>query len=169
MSGDEVLIGIAQIAGTFAGFAALAGLIGANARGTAAYDTERLRAVVLNSLMVVVAALIPIVVERCGLSEATMWRVSSALALLINWALGATVITFGRRSGLLKADRTYKWAGYLVEFPLQLALIVNVFNLLPANAAGLYLAFLYLGLIQAVLVLIQLMNSLFVRADDQAP
>ena len=105
MTGDDVLIGIAQIAGTFAGFAALTGIVGRRARGSSRYGVERLRTVILVGVMVVVTALIPTVVEGYGLNETTVWRVSSGLALVINWALGAAVAVFGRRSGLLEADR----------------------------------------------------------------
>jgi hypothetical protein len=95
--------------------------------------------------------------------------VSSGLALVINWALGAAVARFGRRSGLLDADRVYKWANYALEVPLELALIANVFGVLPAHAAGFYLTFLYLALIQAVTVFVQLVNSLFADVDDESP
>jgi hypothetical protein len=169
MPGDDALIGIAQIAGTFAGFAALAGIVGRKARGSSRYDVERLRTVILNGVMVVVTALIPIIVEGYGLNEATVWRASSGLALVINWALGAAVAAFGRRSGLIAADRIYKWAGLSIEVPLELALIANVFGVLSAHAAGFYLTFLYLALIQAVIVFVQLVNSLFAGVDDESP
>ena len=168
MTGDDVLIGIAQIAGTFAGFAALAGIVGRKAPGSSRYDVERLRTVILVGVMVVVTALIPIVVEGYGLNETTVWRVSSGLALVINWALGAAVAAFGRRSGLLEADRIYKWAGYSIEVPLQLALIANVLGVLSAHAAGFYLTFLYLALIQAFIVFVQLVSSLFAGVDDES-
>ena len=112
-------------------------------------------------------ALIPIVVEGYGLNETTVWRVSSGLALLINWALGAAVAAFGRRSGLLESDRIYKWAGFSVEVPLELALFANVFGVLSTHAAGFYLTFLYLALIQAVMVFVLLVNSLFAGVDDE--
>ena len=169
MTGDDILIGIAQIAGTFAGFAALAGIVGRRAQGSSRYDVERLRTVILNGVMVVLTALIPIVVEGYGLNETTVWRVSSGLALLINWALVAAVAAFGRRSGLLEGDRIYKWAGFSIEVPLELALIANVFGVSSAHAAGFYLTFLYLALIQAVLVFVQLVNSLFAGVDDESP
>jgi len=167
MPSDDGLIGIAQIASAFAGFAALAGIVGRRARGSSQYDVERLRTVILVGVTVVAVALIPIVLGGYNLDETTVWRVSSGLALVINWALGAAVATFGRRSGLLQADRIYKWAGFAIEVPLQLALIANVFGVLSAHAAGLYLTFLYLALIQAVIVFVQLVNSLFAGVDYQ--
>src|SRR5215470_11933844 len=100
MSGDENLIGIAQIASTFAGFAALAGIVGRRAHGSNRHDVERLRTVILVGVMVVATALLPVVVGKFSLNETTVWRASSALALLINWALGAAVATFGAHSGL---------------------------------------------------------------------
>ena len=167
MTGVDVLIGIAQIAGTFVGFAALTGIVGRRARGSNRHDVERLRTVILNGVMVVVTALMPTVVEGYGLNETTVWRVSSGLALVVNWALGAAVSAFGRRSGLLESDRIYRWAGYSIEVPLQLALIANVLGVLSAHAAGFYLTFLYLALIQAVIVFVQLVNSLFAGVDDE--
>ena len=168
MPGHDDLIGIAQIAGTFAGFAALAGIVGRRARGSSRHDVERLRTVILVGVMVVVTALIPIVVEGYGLIETTVWRVSSGLALVINWALAAAIAAFGRRSGLLEADRIYKWAGYFMEVPLELALIANVFGVSSTHATGFYLTFLYLALIQAVMVFVQLVNSLFAGGDDES-
>src|SRR5262245_12820686 len=168
MPGDDALIGIAQIAGTFTGFAALAGIVGRRARGSSRYDIERLRTVILVGVMVVVTALIPIVVEGYSPNEIALWRVSSGLALVINWALGAAVAVLGRRSGLFETDRIYKWAGFSIEVPLQLALIANVFGVLSAHAPGLYLTFLYLALVQAVIVFVQLLNSLFAAVDDES-
>src|SRR5262245_219120 len=168
MSDDDVLIGIAQIAAAFAGFAALAGIVGRRARGSTRHDVERLRTVILVGVMVVATALIPIVVEGYGLDAPTVWRVSSAFALVINWSLAAAVGLFGVRSGLLEADRIYKWAGFTIEVPLELALIVNVLGFLSAHAAGFYLTFLYLALIQAVIVFVQLVNSLFTGVDDES-
>ena len=168
MTDDDVLIGIAQIAGTFAGFAALTGIVGRRAQGSSRHDVERLRTVILVGVMVIVTALIPIVVEGYGLIESAVWRVSSGLALVINLALGGAVAVFGRRSGLLDADRIYKWAGYVIEVPLQLALIANLFGFSSAHAASFYLTFLYLALIQAFIVFVQLVNSLFDGVDDES-
>jgi hypothetical protein len=86
----------------------------------------------------------------------------------MNWALGAAVAAFGRRSGLLEADRIYKWAGYAIEVPLELALIANVLGVLSTHAAGFYLTFLYLALIQAFIVFVQLVSSLFDGVDDES-
>jgi hypothetical protein len=168
MLGDDTLIGIAQIASTFAGFAALASLVGRTARGSTRHDVERLRTVILVGVAVVVSALLPIVVAGYGVETATVWRVSSCLALVINGALGATVAAYSRRSGLMDIDRIYKWAGFIIEVPLQLSLIANVFAVWAAHAAGFYLTFLYLALVQAVVVFIQLMNSLFAGGDGES-
>lgn len=94
MPGDESLTGIAQIAGTFAGCAALTGIVGRRARDSSRHD-----------------------------------------------------VAFGRRSGLFGADRK-------VSCPLMR----------PAS----YLTFLYLALIQAVVVFVQLPNSLFTGVDDES-
>ena len=62
-----------------------------------------------------------------------------------------------------------KWAGFSIEVPLELALFANVLGVVSAHAAGFYLTFLYLTLIQAVIVFVRLVNSLFAGVDDESP
>jgi hypothetical protein len=157
----DILLGIAEIAVAFAGFAAIAGVIGRRQRGSEQHDFERLRGVVLASIVVVVAALVPIVLSRFDLPESTTWRLASGAALVLNlWGL-AQVIRGGRRSGLHRADRFYTSLAYSIEVPLECVLIANVFALFPAHLAALYLTFLVLLLCQAAVVFVALLASLF--------
>ena len=71
MSEDvDTLLAIAEIAGVFVGFAALLTIVG---RRTEAIDRSRvgflLATMVLVSVVVIVAALVPVVLNRYGLSQ----------------------------------------------------------------------------------------------------
>lgn len=65
----DVLLSIAEIAAAFAGFAALAGVIGGRSAESEQYDFERLRSVVLASLVVVFASLLPIVLSKFTIGD----------------------------------------------------------------------------------------------------
>ena len=65
----DVLLSIAEIAAAFAGFAALAGVIGGRSAESEQYDFERLRSVVLASLVVVFASILPIVLSKFTIGD----------------------------------------------------------------------------------------------------
>lgn len=157
----DVLLSLAEVAATFAGFAALAGIIGHFAPEAARLDVERLKTVVIASVLVVVTALLPVVVWRFGVPARLVWQFSSGVALVLNGLALWMVARAGRRSGLHSADRLFTLIGYGLEIPVQLALIANLLLLFPDQAGALYLVFLYLCLCQAVLVFLLLIASLF--------
>jgi hypothetical protein len=150
-SDRDVLLSIAEIAAAFAGFAALAGVIGRRSAESEERDFERLRSVVLASLVVVVALLVPIVLLRFGLSGFVAWRLASGLALALN-ILGMVQVFRGG---------TYTPTGYTLEAIMDVALMANLLALFPENMAALYLAFLVLLLCQAVVAFLGLLASLF--------
>jgi hypothetical protein len=157
----DILLSIAEIAVAFAGFAAIAGVIGNRQTASEHHDFERLRGVVVASIVVVVAALVPIVLWRFGLADESVWRLASGIALIINLLGLVQVVRGGTRSGLISTDRFYTRIAYMIEAPIQLTVIANVLSLSPEHLAALYLAFLVLLLCQAAVVFIGLLASLF--------
>ena len=147
----DILLSMAEIAAAFAGFAALAGVIGRRSAESQQLDFERLRSVVIASLVVVVASLLPIVLSRFGLSDVVAWRLASGLALALN-LLGMVQVFRGG---------TYTPMGYALEALMDVALLVNLIALFPQNMAALYLAFLVLLLCQAAGAFLGLLTSLF--------
>jgi hypothetical protein len=165
----DVLLSIAEIAVAFSGFAALASVIGRRSSEAALHGFERLKTVVSVSLLVVVAALIPIVPFRFELSEASAWQVSSIVALLLNWLVLWGAFSSGQKSGIHKADKLYTWIGYTLEVPLELVLFSNVLMLFPNYASALYLAFLILCICQVIQAFFLLLVSLFRDNGDEKP
>ena len=150
-SDRDILLAFAEIAAAFAGFAGLAGVIGGRSAESEQSDFERLRSVVLASLVVVVASLLPIVLSRFELSDGVAWRLASGLALTLN-ILGMIQVFRGG---------TYTPTGYTLEAIMDLALIANLLALFPAYMAALYLVFLVLLLCQAAVAFLGLLASLF--------
>ncbi len=147
----DILLSIAEIAAAFAGFAALAGVIGRRSAESEQLDFERLRSVVIASLLVVVASLLPIVLSRFSLNDVVAWRLASGLALALN-LLGMIQVFRGG---------TYTPMGYALEALMDVALLANLITLFPQNMAALYLAFLVLLLCQAAGAFLGLLGSLF--------
>lgn len=147
----DTLLSIAEIGAAFAGFSGLAGVIGRRSEGSDQLDFERLRSVVLASLVVVVASLLPIVFLRFELTDVIAWRLASGLALGLN-VLGA--IDLIRRG-------VYTPLGYALEVAMDLALMANLLALFPQNMAALYLCFLVLLLCQGAYAFLGLLASLF--------
>lgn len=164
-----VLLSIAEVAAAFAGFAALAGILGRYSLEAVRLDFERLKTVVVISMLVVITALLPIVLQRFHIEPALAWQLASGIAMLLNWAVLVIVYRAGRRSGLHRADRYYTWIGYTLEVPVEIALVISTLGLAPDYAPALYLTFLFLCLCQAVMAFLLLLTSLFQPASVLPP
>jgi hypothetical protein len=162
---SNALLGIAEVVVAFVGISALVGIIGARANQDAVLNLERLKTVVLISLLVVVAALIPIVIAEYGLGHAAGWRVAGGIVFALNLMLLIYAIRAGSSSGLHAADKKYVLFGYGIEPLLQALLLCLLFGLFVNHASALYLTFLLLALAQAAVALVLLLNSLFSRQD----
>jgi len=82
------LLNVAEISAAFAGFAALVSVL--RQRGTRAdalHDILRLRIVISTSMVVVVAALIPVGLANFHLSERLVWGISASILLLLNYGV----------------------------------------------------------------------------------
>ena len=99
----ESLFTFAEIAIALAGFASLVGVVGTRRGGDhPVLDANRLRNMVDTSLMVVIFALLPVVPHEFGASDATVWRLCSALYLL---AVIAFMLVAKRRQERLAAKK----------------------------------------------------------------
>ena len=81
----DALLAIAEIAGVFVGFAALVTVIARGSGGQ--FRDERvfmLAHIVILSVMVIAAALLPVVLARYDLPEPAVWRVSGGFLYAVN-------------------------------------------------------------------------------------
>ena len=79
------LFAIAEIAGVFIGFAALVTVVATRSEGESRVeDTFKLANVVIINVMIITAALFPVVLSRYGLEPTAVWRISSGFLFVVN-------------------------------------------------------------------------------------
>jgi hypothetical protein len=155
----DLLIAVAEIAGVFVGFGALISLTRRNEIEAA--QLGLIRAVVTIGLQVVVAALVPVVLDRYQVAGHSLWLVSSLVFLGINWA----VIVHSLRSPenrrlMVDLARTsplrslFFWL--LLELPVQIPLLLIVLGMNRNLEPAFYLTALVFSLFEAAFVLAQL-------------
>ncbi|MEJ2303905.1 MAG: hypothetical protein P8Y14_20445 [Anaerolineales bacterium] len=162
MAEIDLFIAMAEIAGVFVGFGALISVT--QHSEIEADQLGQIRAVVTIGLVVMVAALIPIGLDRYHLSSHNLWFVSSLVFLVISWAV--IVLSLRRpenrqlmiaqaRSSPMKA--MFFWL--LLELPVQIPLLLILLGPWPDLEPAFYLTTLVFNLFEAAFVLAQLVYS----------
>jgi hypothetical protein len=155
----EVFIGIAHIAGIFVGFGALISLTRKNEIEVS--QLGRIRSIVTTGLTVIVAALIPIGINRFGVTGHNLWFTCSLIYLCLNFAVGIFSLRNPENrkvaiTQLRSNPATTVMFYLLLEIPLQILLILVLIGLYPDLEPALYTAALFFNLFEAVVVLTQL-------------
>jgi hypothetical protein len=167
MEASDTLIGLAQIAAAFAGFAALVSVL--KERGNRAevlHGILRLRVVISTSVVVIAACLVPIALANFKLSDRVVWGVSAALLLTLNYSVILSFIkSYKPVQGLFPPDRTAVGLVGALELLDQGALILILLNIWPALDLPLYLAALILNICQASFVFLRFVGTEFGASD----
>lgn len=158
MTDTELFVALAGIAGVFVGFGAL---VGATVGRT---EQWLVRNVVNQALIVIVAALVPVVLGRYGLADHALWLAASVLALGIDWAV--IILLHSRREHMAfqvlrtRAQRVVLGVTFLLlEIPSQVALLLVIVGPMPDLEPALYLTTVVLWLFQAAVLLVVLVYS----------
>lgn len=152
----DVFVGVAGIAGVFVGFAALIGISRHDEFETGRFAD--VRGVVSIGLLLIVAALVPIVLSRYGLVDHTLWVTSSVVFLGLLWA----ALFFGLRRPenreVMRAQaqgaptlNLFFWVG--LEIPIHVPLILTILGRFPDLEPAFYLTALVFQLFEAAYVL----------------
>jgi hypothetical protein len=162
---NEALFSMAEIGATLAGFAALAGVLGRRGSMAATQNFANLWVVVLMSLAVAFFSLVPVVVAEFGISTFAVWRVSSAMFLL----LMTPALALGMRH-VIRPASVINWIGKAVIMPLgaisHVVLLGNAFGISEQYAAAGFLSVLLFYLAVVVVNFILLLTSAFRPQDD---
>jgi len=157
------LLNIAEISAAFAGFAALVSVL--RQRGTRAdalHDILRLRIVISTSMVVVVAALIPVGLASFHLSERLVWGISAGILLLLNYGvLYSFIKSYKPVEGRFPPDKFAVGVVSTLELMDQAALVLVIFNFWPDLNYPLYLAALIFNICQAAFVFVRFVASEF--------
>lgn len=159
----DVLLTIAEVAATFAGFAALVTLFARRrVAGAAVHDLLRLRLVIGASVVAVMAALFPVALEGYGLSATLTWRVSAGVfLLLIYFVIASFIASYRAVEDDFPADRLAVAVVLVLEIFIQIGLVLIVLGLAEQRHYGLYVSALIGTIGQAAFVFLRLVESTF--------
>ncbi len=158
----ELFIAMAEIAGVFVGFGALISVTRRSEVKTA--QLVQIRAVVTTGLVVLVAGLVPVGLDRYGLAGSRLWFVSSLAFLALNWVV--IVLSLRRpenrelavaQAQASPARALFFWV--LLELPVQVPLVLAVLGVRPDLQPAFYLTALVFNLFEAAFVLAQFVYS----------
>ena len=157
------LMTLAEVAATFAGFAALVTLFARRRlEGGATHDLMRLRLVIGTSVVVVMGALIPLAIAGFGVQEATVWRTSALILLvLICFVIGSFLSSYGTVRGSYPPDKLAVMVAIGLEILVQFSLIKILFDGAEERHYGLYVSALIGTIGQATFVFLRLVESSF--------
>jgi hypothetical protein len=165
----DTLLTIAEIAATFAGFAALVSALGRRAAsGRALHDLLRLRLVIATSLIVVVAALVPSALARFDLAADTVWRIAAAVFLLLTWAeIVSFLMTYRPFREEFPPDVLAASVAAVMQLVVQVALGIILVDAMIEQHDALYVAALVAMLCTAAFVFMRLVESTFSQISSR--
>jgi hypothetical protein len=158
------LFAIAEIAGVFIGFAALVTVVAKSGAGESEReDTFMLASVVITNVMIITAALFPVVLSRYGLSPAGVWRISSGYF----WVLNLLQIAFLSRttqgySAAFSRRRILRSTMLLLSPFFHVPLLLCIFGIFQDLAPALFLTAIVAAVFQSSLLFADLVISIIV-------
>ena len=160
MQDADLFMELAAIAGVFVGFGALIAVRSGGASDV--FEVVWMRGVVSIGLMAVLAALVPVVISRYGLSDHEVWALSSVL-FLVAWIGTFLANNLSPEARAEEADpvrRSVKIVRFAVWLPsmafLLLAPIAIALNLAPVAEEALYFTLVALTLAMCAMALLML-------------
>lgn len=158
-----VLLSLAEVSATFSGFAALVTLFSRRRlEGTSVHDLMRLRLVIGASVIVIVAALVPIVCAGLDSSASTTWRFSTLIfQLLIGIVVFSFVSAYRNIRGAFPPDKMAVSVAMVLELFVQFCLMLILFGWAGEHQFGFYVGALIATLAQAAFVFLRLVDSSF--------
>ena len=154
-----LFLAIAEIAGVFVGFGALISFT--RRSEIEATQLGQIRAVVTSGLVVIVAALLPVVLSHYGVEGHRLWFLSSLLFLLLVWAVIVLSLRRPENRQIVASETraspamaAFFWI--LLEIPIQVPLVLTVLGPFPDLEPGFYTTALVFNLFEAAFVLARL-------------
>ena len=167
LENTDTLLGLAEVAAAFAGFAALVSVIprGLGRASAPAHDVLRLRLVIASGVAGVAAALIPVGLAGYWQYD-LVWRLSAVLFLIFdNGILLSFVGAYQPVRGTFPPDRFAVVVVSALEVVEQASLAAVVLGLGIADPAALYVAALILNICQAGFIFLRFVGSTFQQQE----
>ncbi len=139
----------------FVGFAALVSTLKARApKGENAVEMTINVIIVITSALAIFAALLPIGIAQFTLNEHLIWRVSSAVLIVLEFG---TIYLVSSLSGFSKAHRTRGLeavSGWAVELFILVPLILCALNVWPEYSGAFYFLAVLALIVQAIFLFV---------------
>lgn len=164
LESTDTLLALAEIAATFAGFAALVSVIRRSTEdeAEAVHDLLRLRLVISSAVAGVAGALIPVGLAGYGLQTELVWRLSALIFLVFdNGIIFAFYRSYKPVQGTFEPDRLAATLVTILEVLEQASVVVIVLGLPVANPPALFVTALIANLCQAGFIFIRFVGSAF--------
>lgn len=169
LENTDTLLGLAEVAAAFAGFAALVSVIprGLGRAANPAHDLLRLRLVIASGVAGVAAALIPVAFADF-LDHDLIWRFSAALFLVFdNGIIVSFVGAYQPVRGTFPPDRFAVVVVTAMEVVEQVSLVGVVLGVGVADPAAMYVTALVLNICQAGFIFLRFVGSTFQRQEGE--
>jgi len=158
----DLLMTIAQVAATFAGFS---GIIGVYRRGVSLADSEmgalQVRGVAEMSVTVTGLALLPFMPDAFGIAEGLSWRLCSGVfsaALIHGFVTAMRRVRVATGQAAATADPLLLGVTQIVNIAVHLLLWTNILGIAPNTAASRYALALVLMLGVACFMFVRLLT-----------
>lgn len=143
MQGSDELILLAELGAAFAGFLAIFLIFARRDGRFSPTDSLAVRSMILGSFMTLFLALAPLVLAALEIEPATVWRVSSALTLLVIVLVAVNMARAHRRiprdaRGDLKTGLVV--VAWTLATTVAVLSAINLLGLAGSRAAGVHLA-----------------------------
>lgn len=157
----DLFLALAEIAGVFVGFGALISVV--RPGGAPSSDRIQVRGVVMTGLIVIAAALIPVGLARYAIDAGAIWRVSSLVFLLLIWASFLLPLRTATDREELQSQFRAEPKGFVLLLALEVfvqgPLLLVLLGRFRSSGSALYTTALVINLLQAALLLSQLVLS----------
>ncbi len=157
-----LFIAIAEIAGIFVGFGALISVTRPNEVEIA--QLARIRGLVTVGLTIIIAALIPVALNLYGVTDHTLWFMSSLIFYSLNWLVMILSLRDPVNRELMRISTQTSpvisvlfWG--LLEVPIHVLLILTMLGLFLHLELAFYTTALLFFLFEAAFALVQLVHS----------
>ncbi len=160
MQHSELLSTMAEVSIVFAGFTGVVGMLGFRSDDQRVHgQLYQVGAMTGYSLMAALFSLVPLLLSAVGLSDAAVWRSSSAglVAALLCWNTLGTIRMRGLQSSGLRWMLLVMTS--LTVF-VSLVLLANAAGFFGSRAAGIYLLCVFVPLLYATLFFVRVFLSI---------
>ena len=164
----DTLFIFAELAVALAGFSAIIGILGSRP-GTSdvRVDGLRLQVMLETSLFVAASALVPVLLDHFGIASHTMWRISSAMFLMVQIPMEFVSIRRSKKMpDMILSKLNVNSVNWCLSIAADLIALGVLLDLVGAHASACYELAVFSLLTMSGLLFIQFASSTFIPLNE---